>query len=326
MSYLFHLLLLCFIGQSQNTLTETIEANVHAAKEVLEVFPKEQVQSAFSDLDRYRWSNLPVFLHPRKGVNLEQMTAVQKKVTQKLLQAALSETGYLKANWILWLDERRKAEMKAEGSEVYEHYGQGKFWLSIFGTPAKDQDWAWRFEGHHLSINVTFKEGKIYVTPLFLGAHPTVVADGPFAGLEVMGKETRLGNELFGSLSKEQKTKAIIQSTAYDDILTRTAKERHIKEIRGLKVAEMTEWQQTHIKAIATTYFSNFKAAIVYSYLGKIDSAPLTFAWAGTGNYEDGIYYRIQSSDFIIEYDHRKKDIGHIHSVFYDIKEAFGGS
>jgi len=32
----------------------------------------------------------------------------------------------------------------------------------------------------------------------------------------------------------------------------------------------------------------------------------------------------LQSPQFVIEYDHRNADIDHIHSVFYDLKGAFG--
>lgn len=314
-------LLFQFTTQAQNT---ALEANIQAANHALKVFEKKDIQLDFKDLDRYRWSNLPVFLHERKGVALEDMNEEQKRATQLLLQAALSDMGYLKANWIVWLDERQKEEMKADGSDVFQHYGQGKFWLTIFGEPSKDSDWAWRLEGHHLSINMTFSKGEIYITPLFLGAHPTVVADGPFAGFEAMYRETQLGNALFESLSKAQKESAVIANKAYEDILTRTGLEAHIKNSEGISVADLSARQQNLVKKIIETYFSNFRKGIAASYLRKIEVKDFKLVWAGTGKYEDGIYYRLQSSQFVIEYDHRNADIDHIHSVFYDLKGAFG--
>ncbi|MEM8524785.1 MAG: DUF3500 domain-containing protein [Bacteroidota bacterium] len=310
-----------FTSYAQGT---ALEANIRAAKHVLKVFQKKDIQLDFRDLDRYRWSNLPVFLHERKGVALEDMNEEQKRATQLLLQAALSDMGYLKANWIIWLDERRKEEMKTEGSDVFQHYGQGKFWLTIFGKPSKDSDWGWRLEGHHLSINMTFSEGNIYITPLFLGAHPTVVADGPFAGFEAMYRETQLGNALFESLSEKQKATAVIAKKAYEDILTRTGREAYIKKGEGINVADLSARQQSLVKKIIETYFSNFRKDIATTYLRKIDIKEFKFVWAGTGKFEDGIYYRLQSPQFVIEYDHRNADIDHIHSVFYDLKGAFG--
>jgi len=47
------------------------------------------------------------------------------------------------------------------------------YFISIFGTPANDSTWGWRFEGHHLSLNCTLVEGKLFsVTPSFWGSSP----------------------------------------------------------------------------------------------------------------------------------------------------------
>jgi hypothetical protein len=48
----------------------------------------------------------------------------------------------------------------------------GRYYLSVFGTPGRFP-WAWRFEGHHLSLNVALPAaGHVAVTPFFVGAHP----------------------------------------------------------------------------------------------------------------------------------------------------------
>ena len=44
--------------------------------------------------------------------------------------------------------------------------------LAIFGRPG-DGPWAWRFEGHHVSLTLTVVPGiGIAVTPHFFGANP----------------------------------------------------------------------------------------------------------------------------------------------------------
>ncbi len=45
---------------------------------------------------------------------------------------------------------------------------------------ARPLPWGWRFEGHHLSLNVALPAaGHVAVTPFFAGAHPATVRDGP---------------------------------------------------------------------------------------------------------------------------------------------------
>lgn len=304
--------------------SELMQEHIKTANNWLTHFDAETVQFDFEDKDRFRWSNLPIFLHSRKGVALEDMTDAQKRATQLLLQSVLSESGYLKVNWVLWLDERRKEEMVLEGSDVYEHYGHNKYWVSLFGIPSVTQPWSWRIEGHHLSLNVSYRNGMIQVTPFFIGAHPTVVLDGPFAGFEAMHLETKYGRQLYESFTEEQRKIAVIQDEAYDDILTRTGKEKYLKKRQGISVAELSAEQRDIVWDILKTYLGNFKYEIAARYWQKEMDTKVHIAWAGTGRYENGIYFRLQHPDWVIEYDHRNKDIAHIHSVFYDLKYAFG--
>lgn len=56
--------------------------------------------------------------------------------------------------------------------------------ISFFGEPESDR-WAFRFEGHHLTINLTFErdaesgEYRVHATPLFLGSFPIIVPPSP---------------------------------------------------------------------------------------------------------------------------------------------------
>lgn len=61
--------------------------------------------------------------------------------------------------------------------------------FSIFGNP-EDEKWSLRFEGHHLTVNLTFlsdDEGgmQVFSTPLFIGAFPMVIPEDPFDPEEI---------------------------------------------------------------------------------------------------------------------------------------------
>jgi hypothetical protein len=50
----------------------------------------------------------------------------------------------------------------------------------LFGEPGEDAPWAWRFEGHHISLSIAVVPGEgLTVTPTFLGADPAAVGVGP---------------------------------------------------------------------------------------------------------------------------------------------------
>ena len=56
--------------------------------------------------------------------------------------------------------------------------------LLISGNPGVDDLWGLRFEGHHITINITFDRDEsgvinIFSTPLFIGAFPMVIPQSP---------------------------------------------------------------------------------------------------------------------------------------------------
>jgi len=64
----------------------------------------------------------------------------------------------------------------------YEQFSN--YTIGIFGNPGDDA-WAIRFEGHHITFNLTFLrnddgELEVHSTPLFFGAFPMIIPEDPF--------------------------------------------------------------------------------------------------------------------------------------------------
>lgn len=58
--------------------------------------------------------------------------------------------------------------------------------IAFFGEPDSER-WAFRFEGHHLTVNLTFERDRsggyrVYATPLFLGSFPMIAPPSPEPG------------------------------------------------------------------------------------------------------------------------------------------------
>ncbi|MEQ9439146.1 MAG: DUF3500 domain-containing protein [Cyclobacteriaceae bacterium] len=325
-------------GQSAMTDTPArdmdtfIAASAQTAERLLMMFDNERrpdMQLKFDDPDRLEWNNLPINDYPRKGIPLKEMDDEQKKMVQQLLRVTLSDMGYMQVNWIFWNDERRKRDREKANNPTAEFYGHNNYWVTVFGEPSTSEDWAWQLEGHHLSINVSFIDGQVATTPLFLGADPATVPDGPFAGFEVLDIPANVGRVLMQSLDSEQQAKAIVSDELYADILTRSGKEPHTVAVEGLPAQEMNEAQQQMLRQIIEHYVRTYEQVPADAYLAAWEKElpeGVNFIWAGPADPGAPIYYRIQSPDFLIEFDNRSGEVNHIHSVWYDLKNKFGQS
>ena len=47
----------------------------------------------------------------------------------------------------------RLNETIGELTDSWDQYGEWLYWLSIFGTPSRDEPWGWQLDGHHLNLN-----------------------------------------------------------------------------------------------------------------------------------------------------------------------------
>jgi hypothetical protein len=94
-----------FVALEQDDYHQEIKSY---ATELYQSFSKTQKQVpllAFNDTSRLKWNNLPVGLRARAGVSLGNMTNAQRQLVHRMLSAALSSRGYLKATGIMHLDE-----------------------------------------------------------------------------------------------------------------------------------------------------------------------------------------------------------------------------
>lgn len=278
----------------------------------------------FNDPERLRWSNEPESMYSRKGITIGELDHDQKLALHNLLQMVLSEQGYFKAINVLRLDGYLHAK---NGNEVQRSEGSNKYWLTIFGKPDASNKWGWRFEGHHLSLNFTNTSSGITCTPMFYGADPATFPEGTFTGWQNMFSETDLGWQLFLSLDKEQRSKALIgnEIPKEHDILTRTGKEAFLQSFQGIAFNNLSKDQQKTLKQLVKVYLNNLNRLLSSAYWDKIHWDKIYFGWWGSQKKGEPIYYRIHGPYFIIEYCSRLNDPNHIHTLFRYLPADFGG-
>jgi hypothetical protein len=275
---------------------------------------------AFPDKERENWHYIP---RARQGLPYKAMTEPQRQLARTLLQSGLSGHGIEQAEMVMAL-ERVLFEM-----EHAAHRDETLYYFSVFGEPSTNVTWGWRVEGHHLSVNFTIVDGlRIVATPNFVGANPGEVRiAGPQSGRRVLAVEEDLGRTLVLSCNDQQRAKAVVSDKAPGDILTRNDNVAKPQEPAGLVYADMTTDQQTQLKALVAVYANRLRPEIAEAELKKIADTGwdrLSFAWAGSTKPREGHYYRIQSPDFVIEYDNTQNNANHIHTVWRVFAGDFG--
>jgi hypothetical protein len=251
------------------------------------------------------------------------MDEKQRTLARALLASGLSERGLLQAESVMALERVLRA------MEHATHRDETLYYFTVFGHPSAKETWGWRVEGHHLSVNFTIVDGHtISATPNFVGANPGEVRiPGPQAGQRVLAAEEDLGRAFVTSLTEEQRHQAIVSDQAPGDILTRNDRQAKAPEPTGLGYAAMTADQQVRFRALVGLYANRLRHEVAEAELQKINDSGwnhLSFAWAGSLQPGVGHYYRIQSPDFVIEYDNTQNNANHIHTVWRDFAGDFG--
>jgi hypothetical protein len=298
-----------------------------AASAFLSTLSPEQLERASLPLDseaRERFHFIPPEMFPRSGVTLAAMDASQRDAAHRLLRSGLSQKGYLTATQVMELEDVLR-ELEDGGRFARD---RDEYYFAVFGTPEPEGTWAWRFEGHHVSLDFSIVGGTASVAaPAFLGANPAEVEDGPQRGRRVLGDREDVARALMGSLSSDQQAEARIDVDAPRDILTANEAVVERLAVEGIRAASMTLEQRRGLMELIDVYLSPMSDDLAAARRARIsvsDVEEIRFAWAGGLEKREPHYYRVQGPTFLIEYDNVQNGANHIHSVWRDFDGDFG--
>ena len=261
----------------------------------------------------------------RNGLTYRDMSPEQRSLADALLAASLSRAGFVSVKTIMSLEEvLRIQENDNTGRRDVDVYH-----VSIFGKPSMNGRWAWRMEGHHVSLHFLMQDGKLVSTaPEFLGANPHMVLDGPRKGVRPLGAREDTARKLMMSLGDSLKEKALVAEKAYRDILTTADSRAELEnQPQGLPASELSQAQYEMLLATADQYAVSLPAEQAEARMKRVRETPrdqLFFAWAGSIEPGGGDYYRIQSPEFLIEYDNVQNGNNHSHTVWREFNGDFG--
>ncbi len=300
---------------------------------------EDRLLLTLDDPQRQQWAYWPT---DRSGLSVGLMHTKHRVLLHELLWTLVSAKGYQKLLNIMQLENFLEATSSTGFPRGIEAYT-----LTLFGEPSDDAPWAWRFEGHHISLSITVAPGQGFsVTPTFLGADPAQVPFGALAGERVLRVEEDLGRQLVTSLSETQRKAAILKgdaefntkagfSYAYD-----TPWDLHASNIfkpreewdawqseltpDGVAFAALTGAQQATLLALLDELFTTYRPEVASVYRQSLDLNALKFAWIGGLKKGEPHYYRIQGKDFVFEYDNAQANGNHVHEVWRSRAGDFG--
>jgi hypothetical protein len=187
-----------------------------------------------------------------------------------------------------------------------------------------------KFEGHHLSINVTLEGESFRGTPLFLGANPAEVRQGPRAGLRVLGAHEDLARRLLASFSDDQRARALDAEGAFRNTIN-PGRLADVTAPEGLRAAEMSSIQRAMLLEVVARYANTLRPSFAHEELARIEAAgqeQLHFLWQGSTTPDERHYYRIQGPTILIEYDviadTPDGPANHVHALWRDPERDFG--
>jgi hypothetical protein len=314
-----------------------------AVNTFLKTLTRDQYKSTtydFKDTLRHKWTNLPVGLVPRAGIQYGSLSDSSRLAFHRVLASMLSSQGYLKTTSIMRLDDILNTLYQTAFEEGKINQGvlkrmqdlqwaHGNYYISVFGLPQGHQPWSINFGGHHIALTYTSDGKQVSMSPYFIGTDPSEVKSAKFAGLRILNKEEDYGFILVNMLNAAQKTKAILNQETPKDIITNPNSSQRIDSYYGISVKEFNPEQITILKLLIEEYTHNFEHQKAHDLLAKIEQSgfkKIYFAWIGSIINNQPHYYIINAPDFLIEYDNVgfQNDGNHIHAIFREKGNDFG--
>jgi hypothetical protein len=287
-----------------------------AALAFLQSLTPEQRDRATFVMDATEWRQwINVHMnHFRHGLMLEDLSAAARELALDVLRATLSARGFHQARSIMRLNQ-----LLADLTGDHRAFGEWPYFVSIFGDPAGGEPWGWQIDGHHLCINTVVFEGRIVMTPTFMGSEPRRVHHGPLAGISLFDPEESLGLDLIRALDGGRRDRAIIHpSILIDDIpmhlqnlfdgrmAAGAFRDNLVAPYQGVPGSDMTDAQRRVLLSLAATYVGWQRDPHAEVKLSEV-AAHLDETWfSWYGGYDDvaPFYYRVHSPVVLIEFDH----------------------
>ncbi|MET7486210.1 DUF3500 domain-containing protein [Streptomyces sp. NPDC005538] len=288
---------------------------------------QSEVLLDFTEANATAWSNLPCGSTCRVGIEFSSLTDDQLTAAKAVIEAATgtgADTGYDQITQILAADDYL--------GETASGYGSGNYYLAFLGTPSTDGTWQLHFGGHHLALNLTYKDGAVEgSTPFFVGVEPTSFTEDGTSYAPLDGMHDAMLSML-ESLSDDELTDAKL-SESFSDVLLGPDDDGDFPETEeGLQVSELTDDQQALVLAAIKPWVDvaddDTAASVLSGYESDLDDTYISYSGT-TALDTQGDYVRIDGPgvwiEFVVQDGVVYTSQVHYHTVYRDHDTDYGG-
>ncbi|WP_138735455.1 DUF3500 domain-containing protein [Modestobacter excelsi] len=309
---------------------------VAAATDLLDALSAEDRSRVCFPVDAPEWQTWanPEFMQFDTGLRLEFQPPEVREKALALVRASLSPEGYELLHAMMLING-----FLGEVVDLPTVLNEFSYNIALYGTPDLRAPWGWQLFGHHAAVNCLVVEGRMQLSPVFLGAEPDEIDDGPRAGLrDVFADRIALGTRLMAALTDEQRARATVYAEMVDPAMppgrVHPGDERHLAgafqdnrviPAEGVRVADLPAGARRLVLDIAETFVRLLPAGPRAARLREVEAhlGETWFSWIGGWQPGDVFYYRVQSPVLIAELDHhcgvfldyRTPQPFHVHTV-----------
>jgi hypothetical protein len=294
-----------------------VEAMVAAAHDLLAALSADDRARVAFPVDAVEWQTWanPEFMQFDTGLRLEFQPSEVREKALALLRVSLSPEGFTSVRAMMLVNG-----FLGDVVELPTVLGEWSYNIALYGTPDLHAPWGWQLFGHHCAVNCLVVDGRMVVSPVFLGAEPDEIDEGPHAGLaDLFADRIDAGLAVMAALPEAQRSQATVYAQMVDPAMppgrVHPGDERHLAGAfqdnrvipsEGLRIAEASEDARRRVLDVVATFVRLLpegpRAARMREIEAHLDET--WFSWIGGHQPGDVFYYRVQSPVVIAELDH----------------------
>lgn len=304
------------IANKTITSSPSTEIMTQLAQDLLGLTSPEQRSAIVKPLaapEWRAWANPEIYIS-RHGIRLEEVSNDLVEGVHNLMRASLSPAGYAKASGCMKVNQFLGEIVN--GTKVLN---ERSYNFCMFGTPSVSEPWGWHIFGHHFCMNCLVINGQIVISPVFMGAEPNVIDEGPDKGTELFTDQEQLVLELMRSMDsatfKSVRIFEQLNGPEYPPGRFHRADQRHLGgafqdnrviPYEGAKVSTLSEAQQDMVRGLLTLSLNYLPDSALETRMAEIAAhwADTHFCWIGGLGEQDAFYYKVHSPVIMIEFDH----------------------
>jgi hypothetical protein len=294
-----------------------IEAMVAAANDLLAALSEEDRARVAFPVDAVEWQTWanPEFMQFDTGLRLEFQPPEVCEKALALVRASLSPEGFASVRAMMLVNG-----FLGDVVDLPTVLGEWSYNIALYGTTDPRAPWGWQLYGHHCAVNCLVVDGRMVVSPVFLGAEPDEIDEGPHAGTrDLFADRIDAGLAVMAALPEAQRARATVYAQMVDPAMppgrVHPGDERHLAgafqdnrviPVEGVRVAELSEEGRRRVLDVVAAFVRLLpegpRAARMREIEAHLDET--WFSWIGGHQPGDVFYYRVQSPVVIAELDH----------------------